>query len=326
MQFDEGSGSLSSEYGGLGSLIPMTSETLQTFVENAPCATMAPDYFHDVYRRVTARLEAADFSGADPFDGLNSRVFAKLPFSSLPIARLAWLQLFKKSPYDFRPLAKVPPSTNPVTLALAARTYALSGEDDRKRRAVERLVLLRSDPERWRHGAWGYPFPWQAKAFYVARGMPNVIATAYAVRAVADCCPSAAESDRIISDAAAFIGTELVCRRANGTRYIGYVPQSDTMVHNANLWGAYVLALAVDRGSNTWRSLADAAIDYTLRASGVGRFMVLWGIEPPSLDRWISYRLCPGSVAALPQLAAASRSRGTDRARNRILSENVSAR
>ena len=154
-------------------------------VEQTSHASTAPDYFGDVYRRVAARLEAADFSGADPFDGLNSRVFAKLPFSSLPIARLAWLQLFKKSPYDFRALAKVPPSTNPVTLALAARTYALTGEHEKMRRTIERLVDMRS--ERGGHGAWGYPFPWQAKAFYVARGVPNVIATAYAVRAVSDC-------------------------------------------------------------------------------------------------------------------------------------------
>jgi polysaccharide biosynthesis protein VpsJ len=242
----------------------MMSESLQKFIERAPRAA-APYYFDDVYRRVVAKLETDDFCGADPFDGLNSRVFAKLPFSSLPIARLAWLQLFKKSPYDLRALAKVPPSTNPVTLALAARTYALHGETEKARQAVERLLRLRSDPQRWGRGAWGYPFPWQAKAFYVALGVPNVIATAYAVRAVSDCCPPD-ESGRVIADAAAFVATELVCRRANGARYIGYVPQADTMVHNANLWGAYVLALAVDRGDRPYRSLADDAIDYTVRA------------------------------------------------------------
>ena len=212
------------------------------------------------------RDDLIEFSGADPFDGLNSRIFAKLPLSSMPVVRLAWLQLFKKSPLDLRALAQVPPSTNPVTLALAARTYLLSGEDEKMRRTVERLILLRSDPERWGNGAWGYPFAWQAKAFYVPRGVPNVIATAYAVRAVADCSPSTDESDRMIADAAAFVEAELICRSAGGAPYIGYVPKSDTMVHNANLWGAYVLALAADRGDRMWRSLADAAIDYTLRA------------------------------------------------------------
>src|ERR1700754_1886143 len=123
----------------------MTSETLREHGEHTSHASTAPNYFGDVYRRVVAGLEAADFAGADPFDGLNSRVFANLPFSSLPIARLAWLQLFKISPYDFRALAKVPPSTNPVTLALAARTYALTGENEKMRRAIERLVHMRSE-------------------------------------------------------------------------------------------------------------------------------------------------------------------------------------
>jgi hypothetical protein len=268
-------------------LEPMTSETLQELVEHmlpveqTAHPSTAPDYFGDVYRRVTARLEAADFSGADPFDALNSRVFARLPFSSLPIARLAWLQLFKKSPYDLRALAKVPPSTSPVTLALAARTYALTGEREKMRRTIERLVNVRS--EHGGHGAWGYPFPWQAKAFYVARGVPNVIATAYAVRAVSDCSTSA-KGERIVTDAAAFVGTELVCRSANGARYIGYVPQSATMVHNANLWGAYVLALAVSCGDRSWRSLADAAIDYSVRAQ---RSDGSWMYGEAKHHRWI---------------------------------------
>ncbi|MGH6769286.1 MAG: hypothetical protein ACRECO_09755 [Xanthobacteraceae bacterium] len=240
------------------------SETLQEFVLDERCPALAPDRFRDVYRRVAVKLEATDFSGADPFDGLNSRLFAKLPLSSLPIMRLAWLQLFKNSPYNFRPLAKVPPSTNPVTLALAARTYARLSDNAKMRHAVERLLELRCDPVRWGYGAWGYPFPWQAKAFYVPRGVPNVIATAYAVRAVSECGPSVA--DNVIFGAAALVGKELARRRGDSASYIGYVPESGTMVHNANVWGAYVLALAATRGNREWRPLADAAIDYTLRA------------------------------------------------------------
>lgn len=245
------------------------SETLQHFIDHASPAASAcasTPAFSDIYQRVAAKLEATDFAGADPFDGLNSRVFAKLPLSSVPIMRLAWLQLFKKSPFDLRAIAQVPPTTNPVTLALAARTYALSGHTEKMYRSLERLVLMRSNPDRWGDGTWGYPFPWQAKAFYVPLGMPNVIATAYAVRAVAECSPPADESDRIIDAAAAFVEAELICRSSNGAPYIGYVPKSKTMVHNANLWGAYVLALAADRSDHTWRSLADAAIDYTVRA------------------------------------------------------------
>jgi hypothetical protein len=239
--------------------------TLQHVVEHSQSTASAPA-FADIYRRVAARLEAVDFSGADPCDGLNSGLFEKLPLSSTRLVRLAWLTLFKTSPLDLRALARVVPSTNAVTLALAARTYALSGEYEKMGRAVDQLVSLRSNPDRWGCGAWGYPFPWQSRTFYVPRNVPNVVATAYAIRTVAECCPCSDESDRIIADAAAFVEAELICRNADGTAYIGYAPQARTIVHHANLCGAYVLALAADRDDHTWRSSADAAIDYTVRA------------------------------------------------------------
>ncbi len=239
--------------------------TLQHVVEHSQSTASAPA-FADIYRHVASRLEAVDFSGADPCDGLNSGLFEKLPLSSTRLVRLAWLKLFEASPFDFRALAGVPPSTNAVTLALAARTYALSGEYEKMRRAVDHLVALRGNPDRWGRGAWGYPFPWQTRTFYVPRDVPNVVATAYAVRTVAECCPRSDESDRIIADAAAFVEAELICRNADGTVHIGYAPQARAMVHHANLCGAYVLAIAAERDDHAWRSLADAAIDYTVRA------------------------------------------------------------
>ena len=162
----------------------------------------------------------------------------------------------------------MPPSVNPVTLALAARTYARAGETGKGARAIERLLAMRSDPALYGEGAWGYPFPWQAKAFYVPLGVPNVIATAYAIRAISECAEWVGGNvDRIISDSAGFVAGALA-RQANGAaRYIGYVPESGAMVHNASLWGAYILALAASRGgSAAWHQLANAAIDYTARA------------------------------------------------------------
>jgi hypothetical protein len=56
------------------------------------------------------------------------------------------------------------------------------------------------------------------------------------------------------------------------------------MVHNANLWGAYVLALAVSRGDRSWRSLADAAIDYSVRAQASDGS---WAYGEAKHHRWI---------------------------------------
>lgn len=101
------------------------------------------------------------------------------------------------------------------------------------------------------------------------RGTPNIIATAYAIRALDQCAPLLSlDVDPIIADTARFVATELV-RKAVGKnrRYLAYATGSDAMVHNASLWGAYVLALAAQRGGpKEWGELAEAAIEYSLRA------------------------------------------------------------
>jgi hypothetical protein len=70
-------------------------------------------------------------------------------------------------------------------------------------------------------------------------------------------------ADPIVAAAAGFVARSLVQARA-GRTFIGYVPGADTMVHNASLWGAYVLALASHRGTARYRAVADAAFDYTI--------------------------------------------------------------
>jgi hypothetical protein len=244
------------------------------------------DRFRSVYARLGARLEAADFAGADPFDALNSTVFGRTPLVALPFARLAWLQLFKRSPYDLRKIFRVPATANPVTLALAARTYLRAGDAEKARRCVARLLGMRCDPTQWGEGAWGYPFAWQARAFYVPFGVPNVIATAYALRAVIECASVVeGEADRIVAAAATLVASTLVRRARNGGRFIGYVPQADTMVHNASLWGAYVLAVAARRGgAPAWRALADAAIDHTIGAQTADG---AWAYGEAPHHRWI---------------------------------------
>lgn len=221
-----------------------------------------------MYHRVAETLEARRFYGADPFDALNSKLFKATPFASVPIARLAWLQLFKRLPIDLRSLARIPPTVNPVTLALASRTYARRGEENKCRQVLQQLLAMRCDPVNWGKGAWGYPFAWQARSFYVPLGTPNIIATAYAIRALDECAEWSGERvDPVIEGAAQFVAGSLSRRSQTGAIYLTYVPGSSAMVHNANLWGAHILALAVDRGGpEAWRRLAEQAIDYTIRA------------------------------------------------------------
>src|SRR5713226_3747464 len=133
---------------------------------------------------------AHDFAGYDPYDALNSRLFQTTPFKHSRIARLAWTQLFKRSPLNWRRLALVPAERNAKGTAL----FALSAlADYRRLRTVEaetdaRVLLddLLAARLTSRSGAecWGYNFDWQARSFFAPRGTPTVVPTAFAARAL----------------------------------------------------------------------------------------------------------------------------------------------
>lgn len=222
-----------------------------------------------VFARLESWCRERDYQGWDPFDGLESRLFRATPFSRSALLRLVWLQLFKRSPVNVRGLVGVPRLANPAALALFSRGYGLTGDVARERTLAERLLAMRS--ARWDGPGigWGYPFDWQARAFAVDKDTPNAIATAYAVRALAEAEARAGlDATPAILDAARFVAGTLVRRRGSGL-FLGYVPGSDAMVHNANLWSAYVLAEGVRHGGDpAWRGLALDAIAHSLSAQG----------------------------------------------------------
>ena len=63
-------------------------------------------------------IRAENFSGYDPFDLLNSRLFKATPMYRNEWIRLGWLQLGKRSPINFRRLLLVPKKRNPKGVSL----------------------------------------------------------------------------------------------------------------------------------------------------------------------------------------------------------------
>ncbi|MCA1634806.1 MAG: hypothetical protein LC802_14215 [Acidobacteria bacterium] len=149
-----------------------------------------------VYERLRAWCRERGYAGHDPFDALNSRVFQATPLLRRSrAARLAWTQLFKRSPVDLRALARVPAGKNAkgtalFALAALARFRAGAGAEHEAeaRELLEDLLTARleaSGPDGNR-AAWGYNFDWQGRAFYAPRGTPAVVPTAFAVRALVE--------------------------------------------------------------------------------------------------------------------------------------------
>ena len=173
----------------------------------------------EIWQRLHEFCSARDWRGYDPYDGLNSRLFQAMPLADSKFFRQAWTQFHRRSPINFRLLCGIKPTLNSKGLALFAM-----GCGDAK--LLDALETLRSS-----EGGWGYPFDWQSRAFFAPRGTPNLVCTAFAVRAF-----------RALGRACdvAFIEKHLL-RERDGEHWITYIASSDTQVHNVNMIGAALL-------------------------------------------------------------------------------------
>lgn len=215
-----------------------------------------------------------DFSGHDPFDALNSRVFQATPFRHSRTARLLWTQLCKRSPVNLRPLALVPAQKNPKGLALFALA-ALSNQRRLKtsltqmeaKTLLDQLLDMRSPGNS--AAAWGYNFDWQSRNFFAPRGTPTIVPTAFAARAfiegyetlnIGSYLQAARSScDFIINDLRrSYESEEEIC--------FTYSSVDDTRIFNASMLAAETLAsVAAVTGEIELSELATRAARYVVR-------------------------------------------------------------
>jgi hypothetical protein len=202
------------------------------------------------------QCRATDYAGYDPFDGLNSELFKKLGLGSLPFAKIAWLQLHKRSLANLRPLVGVARRRNPKGIALIIlglleyeKLVGNGSQIEEAIRLAEWLLEERCDRSRWKHSAWGYHFDWAARAFFVPKGTPNAITTCYIARALA-ALGDETGNQRFV-DAATDAGLFLNSLHRNDGGYYAYIPGESAFVHNANLWAAAVVGETAKRIGNS---------------------------------------------------------------------------
>jgi hypothetical protein len=212
-----------------------------------------------------ASSKKSKFKGADPFDGLNSQFFDYFPSLKKGIFGLVWTQLNKRSIINLRPMLAVPKMRNPKGIGL----FILGLLEDYKRtdnegclntakELAEWLLTQKSDPSVWQHACWGYHFDWNARAFYVPKGKPNVITTIYVAQALYALSEVTGEEKYSAPaiDAANFIVKTLHCLH-DGREFFAYIPGETAFVHNASLWGAaWVAKVASITDNDEYKELA----------------------------------------------------------------------
>ena len=202
--------------------------------------------------------EQEHFKGWDPYDGLNSRVFRSLGLNRVPFFRLAWIQLFKRNPFNLRSLFLVPKGYNPKGIGLFLSGYsklllsmdkANNQEFDKIKNKVRSLanLLISLQSEGYSGACWGYNFDWQARGgLFFPSGTPTVVATTYAAFGLFDAYEATGEKRYLEAaiTSAKFVLYDLSRDyRDDGTFLFSYsVIKGNNTVYNASLLGSKLLS------------------------------------------------------------------------------------
>jgi len=202
-------------------------------------------------QKLLAYCRANEWGGYDPYDGLNSRLFAAVPILNHRIPRLVITQALKRLPVNVRPLLAIPKTQNPKGLALflSALVKCRGGTDDQELIAfmIDRLETLRYAGAAY--SCWGYSFPWQTRTIIVPSGVPNLVCTTFVANALFDAYDYCRDSKclNMALSAAEYILNELYWTEGNAASFSYPLPSVRSEVHNANFLAAALLGRAYNR-------------------------------------------------------------------------------
>ena len=208
------------------------------------------DIIMSSFLKLKTYCEKERFKGWDPYDGLNSEVFSKIPFlANNRTARLFWIQFFKRSPINFRSIARVEKGVNPKGLGLFLSGYCNLYKLDPEHVDLENIhfladSLLSLSSVGYSGKCWGYNFDWQARAFFQAKNTPTVVATTFIASALINAYELTGKIDYL---EAAVDSSQFVLKDLNrtynekGDFCFSYSPKDSTQVFNASLLGSKLL-------------------------------------------------------------------------------------
>ncbi|MFN2453437.1 MAG: hypothetical protein ABR577_04385 [Pyrinomonadaceae bacterium] len=252
---------------------------------------------HQAYDALAAWCRVRSYAGYDPFDGLNSRLFQATPLKRSRLARLAWTQLFKRSPVNLRRLARVPVERNSKGTALFAlaaladfRRHKTKEAERHARALLDDLLAARVKGE-WHGAAWGYNFDWQGRAFFAPKNTPTIVPTAFAARAFVEAARTF-DDDEYLSIARGTCEFILHDLRRSAESFEekraevcwSYSPLDTTRVYNASLLAAETLAsVAALTGEAELREWAERGARYVVRGQ---RADGSWAYGADSYQSW----------------------------------------
>ncbi len=206
--------------------------------------------YSNTFEKLRDFCEKENFKGWDPYDGLNSRIFQKMPFlKNIHFFRLVWIQFFKKSPLNLRNLFLIEKDFNPKGLGLFLSGYCNLYKIEKKQEYLQKINFLANElinlqNQNFSGACWGYNFDWQSRAFFLKKNTPTVVATgfiAYALMNAYDITKNEKYLESALSSCN-FIIKDLNRTKKEKGFIFSYSPFDNTRVYNASLIGSRLLA------------------------------------------------------------------------------------
>jgi hypothetical protein len=243
-------------------------------------------------KQIILPIEERNYKGWDLFDGLNSRIFKRTFLYKSRILRLIWIQFFKKSPVNFRKIAKIPKGHNAKGLSLFIKGYInifqLEKKDEYLQKAYKLADIIISQGAKDRsYFCVGYNFHWEARAFTVPAFTPNMIVSSFVGQSFLDLYDIDKNSKwlNLVIDIAYFIEKELLVYHTDNEVCYGYIPNESVRVHNANLMGARLLArLFTITKEEKYKYFAEKSVNYSINAQ---RRDGAWEYGEENHHKWI---------------------------------------
>jgi hypothetical protein len=187
-------------------------------------------------------VEANNFSGFDPYDGLNCSLLRDFPLLRKKFIMIFITQFFKIIPINLRPLFGIRKERNAKGISLFASAlknlYNSTKNKEYLNKAIELTEWLMKNKSPFTdYYAWGYNFPWQSRNAYKARNYPNVVTTSFVGNTFLDMYELTREKKYldIAISASEFILNELNIYKDDRGICFSYSPSDNERVYNATL-------------------------------------------------------------------------------------------
>ena len=213
-------------------------------------------------------VEARDYKGYDPGDGLNS-VLRPLALNN-SLAERILLQVIWKSPVNLRPLVGVKPMDSTKGRGYMAsgylQRYRTTGDSRYLDRAVQCLEWLMANGAQGQAGySWGNHFDFVTRSGCTPAGSPIIVWTSLIGLAFLEAFETTGQQRFL--DVGRSVGAwilRLPREESSSGSCLSYVPFKQSSIHNSNMLGAGMLAsLWRHTREDELRSVARSAVEYT---------------------------------------------------------------